>query len=58
MAKKQSTDEEILVLLRHLVAIELWRGGLSQDAIRKRLGVSINAINDMLKGVKRGKQEA
>jgi transposase len=46
-------------LLRHLLAIELWRGGLSQDQIRKRLGISINTVNEMLKGVSRSiRQEA
>jgi transposase len=40
-------------LLRHLLAIELWRSGLSQEQIRKRLGISINTVNEMLKGVNR-----
>jgi transposase len=51
MAK--GTTETSEDLLRHLLAIELWRGGLSQDQIRIRLGVSINAVNAMLKGVSR-----
>ena len=50
---KADANEEIGGLLRHLLAIELWRGGLSQDEIRLRLGVSINAVNAMLKGVSR-----
>lgn len=50
------TSEE---LLRQLLAIELWRGGLSQDQIRRRLGVSPNTVNAMLKGVSRSiRQEA
>jgi predicted transcriptional regulator len=54
MAKdKGTTEEQTLDLLRHLIAIELWRGGLSQDQIRKRLGISMNAVNAMLKGVSR-----
>jgi Trp operon repressor len=52
MAKKD-TNEEIIGLLQHLLAIELWRGELSQSEIRVRLGVSINAANAMLKGVSR-----
>ena len=60
MAKgKGTTEEQTLDLLRHLIAIELWRGGLSQDQIRKRLGISINTVNAMLKGMSRGiRQEA
>jgi predicted transcriptional regulator len=52
MAKSAKEDETVL-LLRQLVAIELWRAGLSQSAIRARLGISNNAVNEMLKGVSR-----
>ena len=55
MAKKQLTmEEQIIGLLQHLLVIELWRGGLSQGEIRARLGISINTVNEMLKGVARG----
>lgn len=55
MAKRQLTSEEqIIDLLQHLLVIELWRGGLSQNEIRKRLGISINVVNQMLKGIARG----
>jgi len=40
-------------LLKYLLALELWHGGLSQAEIRKRLGLSMNAVNAMLKGVRR-----
>jgi DNA-binding CsgD family transcriptional regulator len=50
MAKKDP-NEEIIGLLQHLLAIELWRAGLSQSEIRARLGVNINTISAMLKGV-------
>ena len=46
------TDETVL-LLKQLLAIELWRAGLSQSEIRKRLGLGMNALNRMLKGVSR-----
>lgn len=52
MAKKVQEDET-LVLLTQLVAIELWRAGLSQTEIRKRLGIGMNVVNEMLKGVSR-----
>jgi predicted transcriptional regulator len=51
MAKND--PDEAVVLLRQLLAIELWRGGLTQAEIRKRLGVSNDAVNAMLKGVSR-----
>ena len=40
-------------ILRNLLAIELWRSGLSQAEIGKRLGVATGTVNKMLKGVKR-----
>ena len=55
MPKKQLTSEEqIIGLLQHLLVIELWRSGLSQNEIRNRLGISINTVNQMLKGIARG----
>ena len=59
MTKSSGAPEQTVELLRHLLAIELWRSGLSQDQIRKRLGISMNNVNAMLKGVSRGiRQEA
>jgi transposase len=46
-------DDESVLLLKQLLAIELWRAGLSQAEIRQRLGVGMNAVNKMLKGVSR-----
>jgi predicted transcriptional regulator len=40
-------------LLQNLLAIELWRGGLSQVEIGKRLGIRTASVNEMLKGVNR-----
>jgi hypothetical protein len=51
MAK--NAQDETVALLKQLVAIELWRAGLSQSEIRKRLGGSMQAVSDMLKGVSR-----
>jgi predicted transcriptional regulator len=50
MARSDQSDEAV-VLLRQLLAIELWRAGLSQAEIRKRLGLGMNAVNELLKGV-------
>lgn len=51
MAKK--TKDDTTYLLKYLLAVELYRGGLTQTQIRERLGLDINALNGMLKGVNR-----
>lgn len=43
----------IAQLLRNLLAIELWRGGLSQAEIGKRLSIATGTVNRLLKGVSR-----
>jgi len=48
-----SNEDQVVGLLRTLVAIELWRGGLSQEEIRKRLGVAKTKVSGILKGVAR-----
>lgn len=56
MAKKQKAVDDmktISQLLKQLLAIELWRGGLSQAEIGKRLGVATGTVNKMLKDVSR-----
>lgn len=46
-------QEETIFLLKHLLAIELWRGGLTQAEIKTRLGLGSETVNRMLKGVSR-----
>lgn len=56
MAKKQESIDDfktIAQLLQNLLAIELWRGGLSQAEIGKRFGIATSSVNKMLKGVKK-----
>ncbi len=54
MAKRSSDKtDEVIMLLKHLLAIELWRAGVSQSAIRTRLGLGMNVVSQMLKGVNR-----
>jgi hypothetical protein len=50
---KRAHEDEAVKLLKQLPAIELWRAGLSQSEIRTRLGMNMNAVNQMLKGVSR-----
>lgn len=45
--------DEAVTLLRHLLAIELWRGGLTQSEIKSRLGLGSDTLSTMLKGVSR-----
>ena len=54
MAKKKKSVndlETISNLLKNLLAIELYRSGLSQPEIGKRLGIATGSVNSMLKGV-------
>lgn len=50
---KEPGNDEIAQLLKQLLAVELWRAGLSQAEIRSRLGLGMNVLNKMLKGVSR-----
>ena len=43
----------IIGLLRHLLALELARSGLTQEAIGKRLHVAKATVVKMLRGVKK-----
>jgi len=49
--KPKANDDKITQLLQNLLAIELWRGGISQAEIGKRLGIATGTVNKMLKGV-------
>ncbi len=46
-------SNEVVVLIRQLLAIELWKAGISQTEIAKRLGVAKATANKYLKGLKR-----
>jgi transposase len=51
MAKAE--PDEAVLLLRQLLAIELWRGGLTQAEIKTRLGIGSTTVTEWLKGVSR-----
>lgn len=58
MAKKAVANaNDQTELLRYLLVLELYRGGLSQPEIRSRLGMSMNTVNAMLKGVSLKQEE-
>lgn len=52
MASKPS-ENDVEALLKYLLAIELWRGGLTQKQIAKALKISGTKASEMLKGVSR-----
>lgn len=54
MAKRaEPRGDDTAQVLKHLLAIELYRGGLSQSEIKARLGLGSDAVSAMLKGVSR-----
>lgn len=53
MPAAERQAEETVLLLKHLLAIELWRGGLTQSEIKARLGLGSDTVARMLKGVNR-----
>ncbi len=57
MATKSKTDsksiEQVVGLMQNLLAIELWKGGVSQAEIGKRLGIATGSVNKIVKGINR-----
>lgn len=51
-ATKQALDR-IENLIKHLLAIQLYRSGVNQQTIAKHLGIAKAKANDMLKGVEK-----
>ena len=51
--KKQSPDIVTLDLLRKILTILLFQLGAPQATIAKRVGLSINVVNALLKGIKK-----
>ena len=48
-----SLDNELVGLLKKLLALQLFQLGVPQAAIKQRVGLSINVVNDLLKGIKK-----
>lgn len=46
--------DEISKLLRHILALELYKSGMTQEAIGKHLKIATGSVNALLKGVKKG----
>lgn len=45
--------DTIIELLKHLVAVELARGGVPQAKIAKRVKLATATVNKMLQGIKK-----
>ena len=58
--KKRDVNQinEIVDLLRCLAAIELWKAGISQADIGKRLGIATGSVNKYVKGIKKTTEPA
>lgn len=50
-AKGDTDNQEDL--LRKILAVQLFQLGVPQATIKERVGLSINVVNDLLKGIKR-----
>ena len=50
-SKLNDDFSKIAQYLQSLLAIELWRGGLSQVEIGKRLSIATGTVNKILKGI-------
>ena len=57
MPKEKHSDikqlEDLVYLIQWLVAIELWKGGVAQAEISKRLGIAVGSVNKYVKGIER-----
>jgi hypothetical protein len=50
---RQTENDEVARLLRHLLAVTLWRAGVKQDVIAKHLRLAKATVVQMLAGVNR-----
>lgn len=54
---KDNTGKKIEEYLRHLLAIQLYQAGASQQDIAKHLKASLSTVNTLLKGIEKGAEE-
>jgi DNA-binding transcriptional regulator LsrR (DeoR family) len=50
--------DEIKRLLQHLIAIQLYCGGATQDEIVSNLRIAKATVNKMVKGIKKDREQA
>ena len=52
-SQSSQSDTEQVDLLKKLLAVQLFRLGVPQSTIKERVGLSINVVNELLKGIKK-----
>jgi hypothetical protein len=52
-SRSSQFDTEQIDLLKKLLAVQLFQLGVPQATIRERVGLSINVVNELLKGIKK-----
>lgn len=52
-SNKSIADDELADLLKKVLAVQLFQLRLPQAAIAKRTKLSINVVNELLKGIKK-----
>jgi hypothetical protein len=57
-SSKRTSEEEVIYLLKYLLALELYRSGLTKEQVRARLKADNNLISEMLSGIKPPKSSA
>ena len=50
--------DTLIGLSRNMLALELWKGGATQEEIAKRLHVSKSSVVEMLRGIEKGRAES
>lgn len=53
--KVEKKLDVVIALLNHIIAVELYRGGATQDDICKSLHIHKTNVGKMLKGIKKDK---
>jgi hypothetical protein len=53
MNDQNKSLQKIEDLLRHILAVQLYRGGASQQQVAKHLKISVGKCNELLQGVQR-----
>jgi hypothetical protein len=52
-SQSSQSDTEQVDLLKKLLAVQLFQLGVPQATIKERVGLSINVVNELLKGIKK-----
>lgn len=53
--RRSASEDEVTDLLKKILIVQLFQLDVPQVLIAKKLRLSPNAVNDLLKGIKKGK---